>query len=242
MGQTAASDTQSARSRPALARRVWTWIGALAAASVLISVGGRFAGHSIALAGYSDDRTDYEVVIGDNVLLVPGNAIRHPKARRDGVAGRLDLYLRWPELDGFSEAARDDFNNKAGDRRLVFLSFELRMMSRDMSGRLEPIYRSLIAAPGTMGPAGITFYDFTRKSGYANEVLAVAERGGGETFVARCLSGEGAGESLAPCERDVAVSDDLSLTYRFPRERLSEWAVLDARMRDVAKTLIRRAD
>ena len=34
-------------------------------------------------------------------------------------------------------------------------------------------------------------------------------------------------ESLAPCERDVFVGKELSLTYRFPRELLGEWRALD---------------
>ena len=36
--------------------------------------------------------------------------------------------------------------------------------------------------------------------------------------MARCLSGPSAEESLAPCERDIHVGDDLSLSYRFPTE------------------------
>ena len=41
-------------------------------------------------------------------------------------------------------------------------------------------------------------YGFTEKSGYLNEVLAVAERPGDTPFVARCLSGPSAEQSLAP--------------------------------------------
>ncbi len=98
-------------------------------------------------------------------------------------------------------------------------------MSRDMSGRLEPIYSAMLVRPGKAGPGGTTLYAFNEKSGYLNEVLAVAIRPDGETFVARCLVGESAAESLAPCERDVHVGDNLSLSYRFPQRatrRLAE--------------------
>jgi hypothetical protein len=71
-------------------------------------------------------------------------------------------------------------------------------------------------------------YGFSEKSGYLNEVLAVAGRPGKDPFVARCLSGPTAEESLAPCERDIQVGDSLSLTYRFPREFLGNWQALDA--------------
>ncbi|TGV29242.1 hypothetical protein EN811_30065, partial [bacterium M00.F.Ca.ET.168.01.1.1] len=100
-----------------------------------------------------DDTTVRQVVMGNNVIGVPSNFIRFDQARRDGIASRLDLYLRYPEMDGYSTAARDDFNH-ATTKKIVFLSFEPRMMSRDMSGRFAPIYSALIEKPGTAGPGG----------------------------------------------------------------------------------------
>ncbi|AZO30236.1 hypothetical protein [Mesorhizobium sp. M1B.F.Ca.ET.045.04.1.1] len=208
-------------------KRVFYAFAALALLSVAISVGGKWLGRSIAMAGYTDDTTGRQVVMGNNVISVPANFIRFDQARRDGIASRLDLYLRYPEMDGYSTAARDDFNH-ATTKKIIFLSFEPRMMSRDMSGRFAPIYSALIVKQGTLGPSGTTLYGFTEKSGYLNEVLAVADRPGKDPFVARCLSGPSAEEPLAPCERDIQVGDDLSLTYRFPRELLGNWQALDA--------------
>ena len=54
-------------------------------------------------------------------------------------------------------------------------------------------------------------------------MLAVAAQPDGGAFVARCLVGESAAESLAPCERDIHVGDNLSLSYRFPTELLGDW-------------------
>ena len=210
-----------------LMKRVFYIFAALALLSIAISVSGKWLGRSIAMAGYTDEMTVRQIVMGNNLISVPANFIRFDQARRDGIASRLDLYLRYPEMDGYSTAARDDFNH-ATTRKIIFLSFEPRMMSRDMSGRFAPIYSALIEKPGTPGPGGTTVYAFTEKSGYLNEVLAVAERPGKDPFVARCLSGPSAEESLAPCERDIQVGDDLSLTYRFPRELLANWPALDA--------------
>lgn len=210
-----------------LMKRVFYVFAALALLSVAISLGGKWLGRSIAMAGYTDDTTVRQVVMGNNVISVPANFIRFDQARRDGNASRLDLYLRYPEMDGYSTAARGDFNHTT-TRKIIFLSFEPRMISRDMSGRFAPIYSALIVKPGTPGPGGTTLYGFAEKSGYLNEVLAVADRPGKDPFVARCLSGPTAEESLAPCERDIQVGDDLSLTYRFPRELLGNWQVLDA--------------
>ncbi|MER8809098.1 hypothetical protein NKI12_23850 [Mesorhizobium australicum] len=211
-----------------LMKRVFYAFAALAVLSIAISFGGKWFGRSIAMAGYTDDATVREVAIGNNVITVPANFIRFEQARRDGVATRLDLYMRYPQMDGYSEASRDDFNHAGTDRNIIFLSFEQEMMSRDMSGRFGPIYSALIVQPGIPGPGGTTVYGFNEKSGYLNEVLVVGKRAGNDPFVARCLSGPSAGESLAPCERDIHVGDDLSLTYRFQREFLGDWQTLDA--------------
>ena len=86
----------------------------------------------------------------------------------------------------------------------------------------------MIVKPAVPGPGGTALYGFTEKSGYLNEVLAVGNRPGKEPFVARCLSGPSADKSLAPCERDIQVGDNLSLSYRFPEEFLGNWQTLDA--------------
>ena len=226
---------------PSFVMKVFYVFAALALLSLAISIGGKWFGRSIALAGHTDDTTQREIVIRNNVISAPANTIRFDRQRRDGVAERLDLYLRWPALDGYSDAARDDFNHARGARNILFLSFEEGIMSRDMSGRLEPIYSAMLVRPGKAGPGGTTLYAFNEKSGYLNEVLAVAARPDGETFVARCLVGESAAESLAPCERDVHVGDNLSLSYRFPRELLGDWQKLDAAIRAKAASMLRTA-
>jgi hypothetical protein len=211
-----------------LMMKVFYAFAALALLSVAISVAGKWLGHSIAMAGYTDDTTPHEIVIGNDVIVAPNNIIRFEQARRDGIAARLDLYLRYPEMDGYSRDNRDDFNGANGRKTILFLSFEPRMMSRDMSGRFQPIYGELIEKAGAPGPGGTTIYGFTQKSGYLDESLAVAERPGKDPFVARCLTGAAAEQSLAPCERDVFIGENLSLTYRFPDALLADWQRLDA--------------
>lgn len=213
---------------PAFMMRAFYAFAVLAVLSVGISLAGKWFGRSIALAGHTEAKAIHEIVIGNNVLMVPANVVRFERARRDGIAERLDLYLRWPAMTGYSAETRDDFNHVGPEKKILFLSFEAQMMSRDMSGRFDPIYKSLIAEPGVPGQGGVVLYNFKEKSGYINEILAVAERGAETPFVARCLAGESAEESLAPCERDILVGDGLSLSYRFPKELLPGWRALDA--------------
>lgn len=207
--------------------RVFYVFAALAAISVVISVLGRQAGRSIAMAGHTDDTSLAEIVIGNDVIGVPRNLIRFETARQGGVAGRLDLYMRWPSLDGYSDAARADFNHANGSQNIIFVSLTPRMMSRDMSGRYIPIYSQLTEATDAKWPGGLAVRRFIAASGYQNEVLATGERPGEHPWLARCLEGSAAAESLAPCERDIHVGRDLSLSYRFSRDLLVEWKSLD---------------
>lgn len=222
--------------------KVFCAFATLAVLSVAISVGGKWLGNSIAMAGHTDATTLHEIVIGNNVLSIPANMIRFERERHDGHATKMDLYMRWPDMAGYSTPARDDFNNVGGTKRILFVSIEEQSMSRDMSGRYAPIYTSLIEQPGKAGPGETTLHAFSEKSGYMNEILAVAARSGADPFVARCLIGASAADSLAPCERDIHIGDHLSLTYRFPRELLGDWQALEASLRTKVAELLKTVE
>ena len=207
--------------------RVFYAFAAMALLSLGISVAGSWFGRSLSMAGQSDSLHPYEIVIGNNVLTVPENTIRFEKARVGGEAQQLDVYFRWPTMEGYSRDVRDEFNNRGGLRTIIFASIEQALMSRDMSGRLEPIYKHVIEPAPQPGPADLQVYRFKPQSGYVNEMLMVGALPGGKAFVARCLTGPSAAESLAPCERDVAFGKGLSVTYRFPEALLTDWRQLD---------------
>lgn len=220
-------------------RKVFYGFVAIALTALALNLAGRYFGRSIALGGHTASTIRYEVVIGNDVVVAPANAIRFAQSRRDGVAPKLELYLHWPDMTGFTRENETDFNAPGGQQDLVFLSFEPRAMSRDMSGRFEPIYRSLVEWPGRADESGIALHAFTERSGYLGEELAVLDRPAAEPLVARCVTGQAAAEMLAPCERDIQVGDDLSLVYRFPRALLADWPALEAAVRAKALEMVR---
>ncbi|MFC5585950.1 hypothetical protein ACFPOD_12585 [Nitratireductor kimnyeongensis] len=229
--------TDSRRNR--FAFRVFQLCLLVLALSVGLLAFGHWYGASLSDAGHTTSDRLREIVIRNNVLTVPENAIRFKSARMDGVTLRLDLYLSWPELEGYTSERRDDFNHVDGTRVIIFLTFEEQVMSRDMSSRLEPVYRQIIEARSVAGPNNVRFHRFKKESGFAGEVLAIAEaEDAAQPFVARCLTGTAAKEALAPCERDIAIGNSLSLTYRFPASLLGEWQVLDQAVRRKASRLL----
>jgi len=239
------SATQGLSIRPIDARlmtRVFLAFLTLAVLSLGIYVAGKTYGHTIALGGHTEDMTVHEVVIGNNVLRIPANMIRSESQRRDGVQAHVNLYLHWPDMVGYSRDKAHDFNNLDGSRNIVFVTLEEHIMSRDMSGRVEPIYSAVTVKQGTTGPAGLTFFGFKENSGYLDELLATAPRANNTPYAARCLTGEAQKRSLAPCERDIHVGEGLSLTYRFSTDFLADWRQLDAAMLALANTMLQRAE
>ncbi|MBE7185370.1 MAG: hypothetical protein INR68_13305 [Methylobacterium mesophilicum] len=224
-----------------LARKALTGLMLLALTTAAVGFGGRQIGQSLSLAGRSEETGIRSITIGDDTIEVASNMIRQERARRDGLATRLDLYVRWPEMDGYASASRAAFDDADAGRSLIFMSFEPRAMSRDMSGRLETVYRALIEPGGTPGLGGTTSYRFEKNSGYGEEELVVGQRDGMEPFVARCLIEAYGEETLSPCERDVSVGSGLSLTYRFSRTLLADWQKMDAAVTGAASAMVRNS-
>lgn len=206
---------------------------ALAAASFAISWFGRAYGERLSLAGHSESKEILDIIVGRDRLALAANTIRFEGQRQNGGAERVDLYLLWPEMTGYSTETRRRFDDLTLRDSLIFLQVSQSTMSRDMSGRLEPIYRHLLETQGQAGPAGLTRYDFKSGTGYDGESLFTGNLSDGTSYAIRCLlpeRQEDAGGS--DCQRDIHVGEDLTVLYRFPSTLLSDWEAIDLSVRD----------
>lgn len=214
----------------------------LATASVAISWFGRAYGERLSLAGHTEDTEIFEITIGRDQLSLPANTIRFEQQRHTGSAERVDLYLLWPELTGYSSAERRRFDDLSLAHSLIFLQLSQSTMSRDMSGRVEPIYRHVLE-PGTMpGPAGLTLHRFRSGTGYEGESLLTGTLPDGAAYAIRCMlpdTPENAGSS--DCQRDIHVGEDLTILYRFSSRMLTDWQAIDAAVRDYVERRSRAA-
>lgn len=208
---------------------------AIALISVGITVFGREFSHSLAVGDFSSSTEIRRIEIGKTTLLVPENAIRFNAQRKDGREEKLDLFLKWPEMSGYTPALRDNFILTSKDPALLFLSFSEQVMSRDMSGRFDPIYHSLIVQPGAPGPAGLAVYRFREETGFRGETLVTGDDGNGRLFVARCMEKS---NLLTACERDIIAGPSLSVTYRFSWQLLPQWRAIDSAVSAYARKLV----
>lgn len=208
-------------------------VAGLVVLTAAISLAGRWLGARIASGGNTTSTEIHTIVIGQDRLDIPANSIRLPEARRNGATERLDLYLTWPELAGYSEANAALFTSTDTPGHLIFMQLTQRTMSRDMSGRLDPIYRSLFEGDAVDFGAGLTLNRFRHNSGYSGEVMLTASLSGAERYAVRCtlpVAIEAATD--ADCQRDIAIGNDLSVLYRFSSTLLPQWRALDIAVRD----------
>ncbi len=223
-----------------LLTRLTVGIAALAALSVAINFAGQMLGQRLALAGHTESTEAVDIVIGQDHLRLPKNALRFEDQRQSGSAVRADLYLTWPEMQGYSHGERNRFNDVTRSENLIFLNISQSTMSKDMSGRLEPIYRHLFSGHPEAGPDGLALHQLKPNSGYGGEVFFTGRMDDGSDYAVRCMMAADPAEATsADCQRDIHLGNDLSVLYRFSSRLLPQWHAMEAQVRAyVADTLV----
>jgi hypothetical protein len=214
---------------------LWKIVGALAAlsvASLALSFGAVRYGAWLAQDGRTDSEELLAVTIGQDLLVLPANMFRFPEQRKSGAVDQVDIVVAWPEMTGYSAATADRFNQADDGGNLLFMQYSQSVMSRDMSGRLEPIYRRLFSGEPKPGPGGLSLHRLDPNAGYGEEVILTGDETGRTPFVARCVLPKNARDATSSdCQRDIHVGRDLTLLYRFSSALLPEWRAVDRAVR-----------
>lgn len=210
-------------------------VAVLCLITLAIAMTGRMIGGTIALAGNTTDRSLHEIVIGNDVLSLPANVIRFESQRISGAQGAVDTYFAWPGMHGYTQQNRDIFNQTRSAHGLIFARITQSTMSRDMSGRVGPIYGRLTEGSTVAGPNGLNSVRLKPGAGYANELMYVERDAAGQPYAVRCLveNTDAANEftTRTGCQRDISLGTDLSVTYRFSIDLLPNWREIERDVR-----------
>lgn len=201
----------------------------LALVATAITWFGHWYGERLTLAGHTESTQPLKITIGTDTLILPENVIRFREQRVEGQAESINLYLSWPQMQGYTaqDAARFNEPDKTSD--LIFVEISEATMSRDMSGRYEPIYQRLITEAATDYGHGLTLHRMKQESGYAGEVLLTGARQGLPDYVIRCvLPSQPDESSSADCQRDIHMGSGLNVLYRMSSTHLPDWDHIDA--------------
>lgn len=212
--------------------KIVLFLALMACLTGAVVMGGGWLGKRIKLAGHTDSAEFVHVVIGRDRLSLPKNVIRFETQRQSGTAERLDLYLLWPEMEGFSGARSVRFNDLTKSDQLVFLQITQSVMSRDMSGRVEPIYSHYFNGEPVDAGYGLALHRFNDTAGYDKDVLLTAHLQHGPDYAVRCvIPADPKDATSGDCQRDIFVGQDLSVLYRFSSNLLPQWQELDDAVR-----------
>lgn len=215
-----------------VSRRIVFTALAFAAVTAGIAVAGKYYGHRLAAGDYSTSADERHLTIGQDRLSIPENAIRFPDQRINGEIDQVNLALQWPEMKGYSADAAARFFDISNASSLIFIQMSQSTMTRDMSGRVQPIYQRLFADDARPGPGGLVIHNFRTGSGYGDEVMLTDPNGGDEPFAVRCVLPASPSQATgADCQRDIFAGNDLSVEYRFSSNLLPDWKSLDAAVR-----------
>lgn len=206
------------------------WVSAIAlvfAVAVLLVI--KSISSEVSRGGHSNSTELHEIIIGNDVLKVTANMIRFPSQRFSGSNNRLDLYALWPLMSGYNSQHSDAFNAGQNHEKIIFLSLEKRSLSREMAGRVERIYSQFFEGSAQPTAFGLMRQPLSAASGFVDEDLYL-EIDSPYPFATRCMR-ETSTIGQPYCLRDIFMGRNLSLTYRFHKSLLPEWASMEQMVR-----------
>jgi hypothetical protein len=171
------------------------------------------------------------VSIGGTLFNVPTTAIRMKIQRHSGAQERIDLSFAYPSLEPpepqkhVSSSETLEELTQTTDR--IFLSIAAHHDTLAPEMRVRTIYPRYLEQASTPGQDGLTMRAFRDGTPYSGEDLFFANT---PALTARC-SRDAATPGMCLSERRIDTAD---LTFRFPREWLSQW-------RDVTNAMDRLA-
>ncbi|MGD9800504.1 MAG: hypothetical protein AB7F91_05890 [Parvularculaceae bacterium] len=175
--------------------------------------------------------------VGDTKFEVPANYTVFPRDRRGGARDEVWLYALWPTLSGYAPSRRDDFVENAADTRRVDMLIAARTSPFTERERIDILYLpQTIDRRGARTPYQLIKYEFKEQranvptSGYAGTELYLGEDEEKNVIALFCFK-EREDLPSPECWRELEISPEVTLTYRFKRPYLAEWRKIDEEVR-----------
>lgn len=221
---------------PKIAWRVMSVFGGLAVISLALYIVGSIYGERISQVGHTTDETLIDIVIGNDLFVVPTNMVRHGEQRIGGVAPKIDLKIHWPTQSGYRRENAKAFSEADPSKmELVLLSISQRRSLLDMPERFAPIYRNAFTGEGIKQLSnGLFAANLSAEYGYINEKLIYSRPNatGIPAFIARCQMTKSVEDQLLlPCESDLFIGTSSELKIRFPASQISRWEAFSVELR-----------
>lgn len=172
----------------------------------------------------TDRLQDVHISIGNVQLAVPANFTRFAAARDGGALERVDLHALLPELDPFTERKRDQFDRSDSESPVLHMRIEETTAVLAAQPRLELVYLPAVSnRAGEPGPFGLRHFIFRNETGFSGQDMYVGAGPIGAPAILLCAREE----PLMWCRREILLSENVVLRYRYKRTFLSDWKEID---------------
>ncbi len=173
----------------------------------------------------STDRGErVHISIGDVQLAVPANFTRFSSARSGGPMEMVDLHALLPEFDPFTERRREDFDRSDAQSPVIHMRIEETTAVLAAQPRLELVYLPAVTnRTGEPGPHGLRHFVFRNETGFSGQDMYVGEGPAGAPALLLCSRDE----PLLWCRREILLSENVVLRYRYKRAHLADWKTID---------------
>ena len=163
--------------------------------------------------------------VGQSWFKIPSNYLRFRNLHRGGDVKKLSIYVRWPEMTGYSLQSREEFNNRSANSQIIYITITAPKHVWSASKRLDDIYPVYFEGEAKKGPYGLTKRRFKPNSGYKDDDLFYAREKRG-LYLVHCKANL---STLAPpdCYRDIVLAGNTLIQYRFRRSMLKDWRAID---------------
>ena len=190
------------------------------------------------LGGFSSDTAPISIAIGDTRMSVPQNIIRFRDQRESSALSKLDSFIQWPSVKGFTKEDAATFQNINRASELIFITLEVGEPFNSSQQKLRELYRRFFSKSPWRGPAGLIGNELDSSSGYLSEDVLYAKHDD-DLFLTRCLQEDKSDtDNLLPtCIYEFTLGDGVNVYVRFHRSHLSEWKILDERVKRLLATM-----
>jgi hypothetical protein len=181
------------------------------------------------------DTPSVPITVAGVVFNVPPAAVRQQVQRRSGAQDRIDLVFLWPSLDPPDPGRQAEKHGPSEELQPIgrlFVTIAGNSGALSPAERMKSIYPRYVAEDVRTEAGGLVARQFVETSPYRGEDL-VFDATAPERFVTRC-SRSGATPAMCLLERRIGAAD---ITFRFPRDWLTEWRELAAKIDYLIATL-----
>ena len=181
------------------------------------------------LFGTSDTPTISDSAVTLNLagqrFVIPKNYLRRSEQRRSGDVDQIEIQAVLPNLVGFSQDMADDFADKTGGSKVIYITLTAPKRIMRPAERFHQIYPYYFAGPERQGDFGLNLRNMDESSGF-DDFDILYEQVGNQFFLYHCLKPQ---NELMPsdCLADKVVEPKILARYRFRRSALAHWQDVD---------------